>query len=109
MPACLGRDMARRWNATQFPLNLLSPEDIMKSSFSFKLANIKVEGMAEIGEFSVAAEVEFTEAEYMALIAQAGNFYEWLGEKIEPVMAFGMAKVMEEMEKNAVAEESPFP
>jgi hypothetical protein len=74
----------------------------MKSSFSFKLANVSVPMVeANIGEIAVAAEVEYTPEEFLELVRQAGTFYEWLGEKAEPIIAMGIAQVMAQMEKNA--------
>lgn len=79
----------------------------MKSSFSFKIAGVKIPELGtEIGEFSVEAEVEYTPAEFLELTRQAGEFYEWLGEKIEPLVSLGMAQVMAKMERETVAEEA---
>ena len=80
----------------------------MKSSFSFKLANVSVPMVeANIGEISVNAEVEYTPEEFLALVSQAGVFYEWLADKAEPVIAMAIARATAEMGKEeASAEQS---
>ena len=74
----------------------------MKSSINFKIANVSSSMLeAVIGEISVSAEVEYTPEEFLALVSQAGEFYAWLGGKIDPIIEAGIPLVIEAMRRDA--------
>jgi hypothetical protein len=78
----------------------------MKSQFSFTVKNVSVPAAeVNIGEFTVSAEVEYTPEEFLALVSQAGVFYAWLAEKVEPIIEAATTKGVAAMQRDAKDEE----
>ena len=76
----------------------------MKSSFNFKIANVSVSDKIVIGEFSVNAEVEFTQDEYLRLTEMSGEFYTWLATKVDPIIEAGIPMIVASMQQPVKAQ-----